>query len=98
MMDESQTSGRARHKVPLPDCDMDALRAGLHERRAEPHPFLKVGEGARIRYGGLAGMEGVVIRKKNMLRVVIRLDLIRQSVAVEVDWDELEPLGPAPVQ
>ena len=59
----------------------------------EPHPFLKVGERVRIRGGALAGMEGVVVRSKNHIRVIISLDLIMQSVSVEVDWDELEPVG-----
>jgi hypothetical protein len=37
-------------------------------------------------------MEGVVVRKSNSLRVVLTLDLIMQSVSVEVDGDELEPI------
>ena len=86
--------GTAGRPTPLPDGDIDELRAGLPARNAAPHPFLKVGERARIRRGALAGMEGIVIRSKNSLRVVISLDLILQSVAVEVDWDELEPVAP----
>lgn len=82
--------GTANRPTPLPDGEIDALRAGLAARNALPHPFLKVGERARIRRGALAGLEGVVLRGKNSLRVVISLDLIMQSVAVEVDWDELE--------
>lgn len=87
--------GTAGRPTPLADCDIDALRAGLEVRNALPHPFLNLGERARIRRGALAGMEGVVLRSKNSLRVVISLDLIMQSVAVEVDWDELEPVTPA---
>jgi len=34
-----------------------------------------------------------VLRSKSNLRVVISLDLIMKSVAVEVDWDELEPIA-----
>jgi hypothetical protein len=36
-------------------------------------------------------MEGIVVRTKSSLRVVLSVDLIMQSVAVEVDADELEP-------
>jgi hypothetical protein len=35
-------------------------------------------------------MEGVVVRKKNSLRVVLTMDMIMQSVSVEVDGSELE--------
>jgi transcription antitermination factor NusG len=52
--------------------------------------LLTVGQRARIRSGALAGMEGVVVRKKNGFRVVLTLDHIMQSIAVEVAGDDLE--------
>jgi transcription antitermination factor NusG len=76
----------------LPEADIEALRSGLPLRRVEPHPLLKVGQRARISSGAFAGMEGVVVRKKNSFRVVLTLDSIMQSFAVEVDGNELEPL------
>jgi transcription antitermination factor NusG len=85
--------GTAREPAPLPDADINTLRSGLDSRSAEPHPLLLVGQRARIRSGALAGMEGVVVRKKNGLRVVLTLNLIMQSIAVEVDSDDLEPQG-----
>jgi hypothetical protein len=39
----------------------------------------------------MAGVEGVLVRKKNDLRVVLSLDAIMRSVAVEVDADDIEP-------
>jgi transcription antitermination factor NusG len=84
--------GTGRQPASLPEAEIDALRAGLHLRRAEPHPLLTIGQRARIRSGALAGMEGVVVRKKNSLRVVLTVDLIMQSMAVEVDGSELETL------
>lgn len=84
--------GTGRQPTPLPETEIDALRFGLPLRHAEPHPLLTVGQRARIRSGALAGMVGVVVRKKNDLRVVLTMDLILQSVAVEVDGEELESL------
>jgi NADH:ubiquinone oxidoreductase subunit 6 (subunit J) len=37
-------------------------------------------------------MAGVVVRKKNSFHVVLTMDAIMQSIAVEVDANELEPL------
>lgn len=85
--------GTGREPVPLPDEAVDALRSGLHLRRAEPHALLAVGQRARIRSGALAGMEGIVVRKKNGLRVVLTLEYIQRSIAVEVAGEDLEPLG-----
>ena len=84
--------GTNRELAPLPESEINALRAGLHLRNAEPHTLLTVGQRARITSGALAGMVGVVVRKKNSLRIVLTMDLIRQSMAVEVDARELEPL------
>ncbi len=87
--------GSAREPWPLPDFEIEALRSGMHLRKVEPHPYLVVGERARITVGPMAGMEGILVRKKNSLRVVLTLDLIMQSVAVEVDADDLEPADTA---
>jgi len=70
------------------------LRNGLHLLNATPHPFLAVGEKARIRSGALVGMQGIVLRPKNSTRLVLTLDLIMKSIAVEVDIADLEPLPP----
>jgi transcription antitermination factor NusG len=79
----------------LPDAEIAALRSGLQLRRAEPHPLLKVGQRARIRTGAFAGMEGIVVRMKYSFRVVLTMDSIMQSFAVEVDGEDLEPLDSA---
>ena len=87
--------GTGGKPAPLPDADIEALRSGLPLRHAEPHPLLRVGQRARIRSGAFGGMEGIVVRKKNSFRVVLTLDAIMQSFAVEVDGKELEPLDSA---
>jgi transcription antitermination factor NusG len=82
-----------RQPVSLPDEAIEALRTGLESRAAEPHPLLTVGQRARIRRGALAGMEGVVLRKKNNFRVILTLEHIQRSIAVEVCGEDLEPIG-----
>jgi transcription termination/antitermination protein NusG len=84
--------GTTREPTPLPDEDIERLRSGLHLVRAEPHPTVTVGEAVRIRRGPLKGMTGVVTRQKNSLRVVLTVDLIMKSVAVEVSVDDFEPI------
>jgi transcription antitermination factor NusG len=83
--------GSAREPWPLPDFEIEALRSGLLERKIEPHPYLIVGERVRIKAGVMTGVEGVLVRKKNEFRVVLTLDTITQSVAVEVDANDVEP-------
>ena len=77
----------------LPDEEMEILRAGLCQSlRAEPHPFLTVGRRVRITGGPFAGLEGVLKRKRNSLRVVVSLSLIQRSVAVDVDVADVGPV------
>lgn len=83
------TRGRA---VPLPASEIEALRQGLKAGgRAEPHPFLKVGRRIRVVSGPFTGISGVLMRKKDSLRVVVSLEIIMRSVAVEVDACDIEP-------
>jgi len=85
--------GFGGHPTALPDQEIDGLRRGLtRDTRVEPHPYLKVGHRVRVRTGPLQGLEGILVRKKNVSRFVISLDLIMRSVAAEIDTDELEPL------
>jgi transcription antitermination factor NusG len=80
------------HPAPLPDTDIEILSKGLASGiRAEPHPYLKVGHRARVRSGPLAGAQGILIRRKDKFRVVLSIDLIMRSVAVEVDEADIEP-------
>ena len=86
--------GSAREAWELPEREVEALRSAILLRKLEPHPYLVIGERARVRSGMLAGLEGVIVRRKNNLHIVISLDQIMRSVAIEVEADELEPLSP----
>jgi transcription antitermination factor NusG len=77
--------------APLPDLQIEALRSGIGQRKLEPHPYLTVGKLVRIKAGAMCGLEGVLVRKKSNLRVVLALDVIMRSVSVEVDAGDLEP-------
>jgi len=81
---------RGRVPEPLQDDAIETLRASLHLRKVEPHPYLVVGERVSIFAGPFAGLSGIVLRQKGSLRVVITLQLIVQSVAVEVNIEDLE--------
>jgi transcription antitermination factor NusG len=78
----------------LPDEQMTRLREGLATNlRAGPHPYLTVGRRVRILRGALAGMEGILLRVKGSVRVVLTLELILRSISVEVDAADIAPAG-----
>lgn len=77
----------------LPEEEIEALQVGLTNGvRAEPHPYLTVGRRVCVRTGPLAGLEGILLRKKNGSRFIISLDLIMRSIATEIDAAELESI------
>ena len=53
-----------------------------------PYPFLRTGEKVQITRGALSGVEGILVRQKNLCRVVISVEMLAHSAAVEVNaWD-----------
>lgn len=88
--------GRGHICSALSDAEIESLQAALEQNRLEPHPYLVVGERVRIRTGSMEGIEGILVRKKNELRVVVTLALIQRSVAVEVDADDVETVTSRP--
>src|SRR5215469_7682034 len=48
--------------------DIEILRNGLDQASAEPYPYLTVGRRVRIHSGPVAGLEGVLVRRKNKIR------------------------------
>ena len=76
--------------LPVPDSEVENLRRAMFSRaRLEPVPFLRAGDRVRVRCGPLAGMEGILVAKRDSLRVVISVELLARSVAVELDGDWL---------
>jgi transcription antitermination factor NusG len=59
---------------------------------ASPHPFMTAGDRVRIKCGPLAGLNGILVRDKQGLRVVLSVDLIGRSVSVELDISDVEPV------
>lgn len=79
----------------LPDTEIETLRSGLHLQKFEPYTNLIVGQRVRIKAGSLTGLAGVLVRSANGFRVVLTVELIRQSVAVELDAADVEPISPS---
>lgn len=63
-----------------------ALEQGL---RAEPHPYLAVGRRVRIKSGALAGLEGILLRRRGQWRVVLSVRPIMSSMVVEVGAEDI---------
>jgi hypothetical protein len=50
-----------------------------------PWPYLRGGNVARIEEGPLKGLTGIVVKLKSGTKLVLSVNLLQQSVAVEID-------------
>ena len=76
----------------IPEEEMDGIRRAVSgPMRVEPHPFLRCGERVRVTRGTLEGVYGVLTRKKSLYRLVLSVEMLAQSVAVEIDASDVEP-------
>jgi transcription antitermination factor NusG len=76
--------------TPMPEEDIDRIREFLGRGwHAEPHPYLQGGRRARVLRGPLAGLEGIVVRRKSRSRLVVSFELIQRSMAIEMDEEDL---------
>ena len=81
------------HLSVLPDTEIEGLKNGLAGGvRAEPHPFLTTGRRVRIKTGPFEGREGILLRRKGNLRVVLSIELIMRSIVVDVEAESVEPI------
>jgi transcription antitermination factor NusG len=84
------------HPSALPDEEIEGLKKGLVGGvRAEPHPFLTVGRRVRMKSGPFEGSQGILLRRRGNLRLVLSLELIMRSVVIDVEAADVEPLAHA---
>src|SRR5579872_95329 len=75
----------------IPEAELMAIRTCLdHNCKLQPHPVLQAGQRVRIMRGPLTGIEGILVRKKGLSRLVLSIGLIERAVAVEVNIGEIE--------
>lgn len=78
----------------LPEAEIEGLRVGMASHTPlHPHPYIKMGKRVRIRSGPMAGLEGVLVRRRDTCRVVLSIDLLMRSVAAEVEEADIQPLN-----
>jgi len=77
----------------VPEQEIEAIRRTVQAQiGVEPHPFVRCGERVRVVRGSLEGVEGVLARKKNLYRLILSVEMLAQSVAVEIDAQDVVPV------
>jgi transcription antitermination factor NusG len=84
------------HPAAIPFTEMEAIHRVVESGvRVEAHPFLKFGDRVRIKCGPLAGIQGILVRKKNIDRLVLSVEILGSAAAMEVGAFQVEPVNAA---
>jgi transcription antitermination factor NusG len=56
-----------------------------------PWPYLKAGDRVKVEHGPMRGLEGTLLRTKDTMHLVISVELLQRSLAVQVDRESIVP-------
>jgi len=90
----SSVVGIGRLPMPIEEREINDIRLVLRSGAScEPWPSFGIGQTVRVEHGALAGVHGTVETVKNSYRLVISVNLLQRSVAVEIDADCVSPVS-----
>jgi transcription antitermination factor NusG len=81
------------HPSAVPDSEIDAVRRLTIEGKPLPIPYLAVGQKVQIRNGSFAGIVGIVRQIRNRRCLIVSVQLISQSIYVDVDEFQVGPVA-----
>ncbi len=83
----------AGQPATIPDIEIEAIRRVVKSgARVEAHPYLKCGNWVRVKDGPLTGIEGILVRKKNISRLVLSVEILGTAAAIEVAALQVEAI------
>jgi transcription antitermination factor NusG len=82
---------RAGNYAPIEEKEIDAIRRFM-AAGGSAVPYLRTGQRVRIECGSLAGIEGILVRVGTTGRVILSVDLLERSIAVQIDIEQILPL------
>jgi len=86
--------GNSKGPVSVPEAQIESIKTILDGKSAvTPFPYLKEGQLVRVVEGPLKGCEGFLLKiKEGKEKLIISVDLLQRSVAVEIHGASVEPI------
>jgi transcription antitermination factor NusG len=76
--------------LPIPHAEIASIRTAIASGLlVSPCAYLREGERVRVLEGPLEGVEGILVRQKNQSRIVLSVEMLERSVAVEIERDSV---------
>jgi transcription antitermination factor NusG len=89
-------TNRLAHVIPVRQraqfvTELEAIRLALQSgAMLDPYPSIAIGTHCRVIRGPLRGIEGVVIRKDAMTRLILQIRMLGQGASLEIGPENLE--------
>ncbi|MEO8098509.1 MAG: transcription termination/antitermination NusG family protein [Acidobacteriota bacterium] len=81
-----------RDPIPVDDTEVASVRALIATGRpVDACPYIRIGQHVCISHGPLESVRGVIVRANDNWRVVVSVEALGCSVAVEVDAHQIAP-------
>jgi transcription antitermination factor NusG len=78
--------------TPIPEEQIEAVQAVVSQGLPwSVYPFLTIGQRVRIRGGSMDGVEGILVARHGDRKLVVSIDAIQRSMAVQIEGYDLEP-------
>lgn len=86
-----QFVGRGVGLDPVPEDQIISIQRLIQSGlRYDPYPYLKEGMQVRVVRGPLKGVEGILIDKRKKHLLILSVDMIQQSAALQVDISDTD--------
>lgn len=77
----------------VPDAQIEALKNLVASGKdLEPYHYLREGQRVRIKWGPLAGVEGILTERRGQHMLVLAIDILQQGASVKIDAADVEPV------
>jgi transcription antitermination factor NusG len=78
----------------IPEAEIEALeRIAASGLPVATSDYTRIGETVELIDGPLKGIQGIVLRQAKTMRLVVGIELLQRSVAVEIDGTWAVPIG-----
>ena len=96
---KAMRTNRIASTIDVPDQErlikeLSSLQTAMSgPKQLDPFPYLQVGQRCVVTAGPLKGVEGLLVRRTNVDRLVLQIHVLGQAVSTEIDasrWEGLE--------
>lgn len=94
--------GNQTGPLPIPDYEIESIRTVIAQKMqysaysSTAYPPISIGTRVRVIRGALTGIEGTLLRSHLDSKLVLSVEMIRQSIVVNIPASDVEPIGAPP--